>query len=140
MFIRRLTIYLSGILFLVCLIGCSSSEEASNKDEKSEEDEVYVFDEVPMEDKPLNETESPEITRSYVIQIGAFSSKEHADKFAKESTILLSEETDVEFNEQNSMYVVILNKVFNSREAALYERNKLWQFDQFRDAWLREIK
>ena len=121
-------------------MACSSSDEATKTDESTEEDEVYVFDEVPLDEAPANEIEYPEINRTYVIQIGAFSSKDNADKFAEESTILLSEEIDVDYNDRTSMYVVTLNRVFNSREAALYERNKLWQFDQFRDAWLREVK
>ena len=128
------------ITLLLIFFGCSSSEEASKTDEKTEEDEVYVFDEVPIDDTPPIETESPEISRTYVIQIGAFSSKGNADKFAEESTIILSEDVIVDYNERISMYVVTLNRVFDSREAALYERNKLWQFDQFRDAWLREVK
>ena len=137
---QRLIIFLTGIVILVCLVGCSPSEETTKTDEKPEEDEIYVFDEVPIDDVPADEVESPEIKRTYIIQIGAFSSKENADKFAEESTMLLSEEIEVDFNERISMYVVTLSRVFNSREAALYERNKLWQFNQFRDAWLREVK
>ena len=119
-----------------CIEACATRA----RDEKPEEDEIYVFDEVPIDDVPADEVESPEIKRTYIIQIGAFSSKENADKFAEESTMLLSEEIEVDFNERISMYVVTLSRVFNSREAALYERNKLWQFNQFRDAWLREVK
>jgi len=120
--------------------GCSSSDETTKNEEEKSEDELYIFDAVPIDDTPTSEIEQKEIQRNYVIQIGAFSSKENADKFAEESKVLLSEEVKVDFNERISMYVVTLSRIFGSRTAALNQRNKIWRYNQFSDAWLREVK
>ena len=133
-----LKIFTSGISLLF-FISCSSSDQTT--EEESGENEVYVFDEVPIDDSPtIDAGESKEIERNYVIQIGAFSSKENADKFAEDSKIILSEDVNVDYNERTNFYVITLSRIFKSRNEAINRRNELWTFNQYRDAWLREVK
>ena len=126
------------VVLLLFSISCSSSKQTA--DEESGDNGVYIFDAVPIDDTPTNEFEQKEIQRNYVIQIGAFSSKENADKFAEESKTLLGEDVKVDYNERISMYVVVLSRIFESRSSALNQRDKLWKYNQFSDAWLKEVK
>ncbi len=127
-----------GVLLLLS-VSCSSSKQ--NTDEESGDNDVYVFDEVPIDDNPTFDVVAPkEVERNYVIQIGAFSSKENADKFAEESKIILSEGVKVDYNERMRLYVITLTRIFESRTMAVNRRNDLWKYEQFRDAWLREVK
>ena len=127
-----------GILLLFS-VSCSSSKQIT--DEQKAEDEIYVFDEVPIDDsQPFDVLPPKEVERNYVIQIGAFSSKDNADKFAEESKIILSEDVKVDYNERISLYVVTLSRIFNSRMSATIRRNDLWRYKEFSDAWLKEVK
>ncbi len=119
-----LKIFTLGILILFS-VSCSSSKQ--NTEEERGDNGVYVFDEVPFDDTPTIEIEQKEINRKYVIQIGAFSSKENADKFAEESKIILSENVKVDYNERISLYVITLTRIFNSRTMAVNKRNELWK-------------
>jgi hypothetical protein len=135
MFIKFFTL---GVLLLFS-VSCSSSKQ--NTDEDSSNNDVYVFDEVPVDDsQPSDILPAKEIERNFVIQIGAFSSKQNADKFAEESKIILSEDVNVEFNERINLYVVTLSRIFNSRIAAVNRRDELWRYKEFSDAWLKEVK
>ena len=137
MFIKFFTL---GILLLFS-VSCSSSDETSKNEEEKAEDQIYIFDEVPIDDSQTSEVQPPnDFERNYTIQIGAFSSKQNADKFAEESKIILSEDVNVEFNERISLYVVTLSRIFNSRIAAVNRRDELWRYKDFSDAWLKEVK
>ena len=81
-----------------------------------------------------------EVERNYIIQIGAFSSKQHAEQFAQESNIILSEDVKVEYDERINLYVVTLSRIFTSRAAAANKRDQLWRYKEYSDAWLKEIK
>ena len=132
-----LILFTFSVLILISF-SCSSSKQ--NNEEEKGEDEIYIFDEVPLDDSTPDVIVPKEIERNYVIQIGAFSSKENADKFAYKSKLILSEEVTVDYNERINMYVVTLTRIFNSRTTAMNQRDELWKYEQFSDAWLREVK
>ena len=132
-----LILFTFSVLILISF-SCSSSKQ--NNEEEKGEDEIYIFDEVPLDDSTPDVIVPKEIERNYVIQIGAFSSKQNADKFADKSKLILSEEVTVDYNERINMYVVTLTRIFNSRTTAVNQRNELWKYKQFSDAWLREVK
>jgi hypothetical protein len=135
MFIKFFTL---GVLLLFS-ISCSSSKQNTNED--ISDNDVYVFDEVPINESQPSDVQPPnDFERNYIIQIGAFSSKQNADKFAEESKIILSEDVNVEFNERINLYVVTLSRIFNSRIAAVNRRDELWRYKEFSDAWLKEVK
>ena len=132
-----LILFTFSVLILVSF-SCSSSKQ--NNEEEKGENEIYIFDEVPLDDSTPEVNVPKEIERNYIIQIGAFSSKQNADNFADKSKLILSEEVTVDYNERINMYVVTLTRIFNSRTTAVNQRNELWKYKQFSDAWLREVK
>jgi hypothetical protein len=126
---------------LLIVFGCSSSEETTSEEKQKAEDEIYIFDEVPIDDtQPSDDSAPKEIDRKFVIQIGAFSSIQNANKFAQESTIILSEDVKVDYDNRTSLYVVTLSRIFNSRMSATIRRNELWRYKEFSDAWLKQVK
>lgn len=133
-----LLVLFTFIVLILISFSCSSSKQ--NNEEEKGEDEIYIFDEVPLDVSTPDVIVPKEIERNYVIQIGAFSSKQNADKFADTSKLILSEEVTIDYNERINMYVVTLTRIFNSRTTAVNQRNELWKYKQFSDAWLREVK
>jgi len=71
------------VIFGLFLISCSSSEEIGK--DKENEDEIYIFDEVPPEDSYTFEKPTNNVNLIYVIQVGAFSTRERAELFAGKS-------------------------------------------------------
>jgi hypothetical protein len=130
------------ILFLILFVtSCSSSDETTKKEDQKAEDEIYVFDEVPIDDSQPSDVLPPTaVEKDYVIQIGAFSTKQNADIFAQESNTILSEDIKVDYDERLRLFVVTLSRVFNSRAAAANRRDELWKYKEFSDAWLKEVK
>lgn len=120
------------------IYGCSSSEKST--DEKKNEEE-YIFDEVPADD--IYNFESPDTNQSdllYVIQIGAFTTKDKAEQFARESRIKTGNNLKVSFSERVNLFVVHIDPPFPTKKEAEDVRNKLWQTNDFRDAWIVTIR
>ena len=134
----KVTIYISWIiLLLLFLAGCSSSEETT---EKKEYDSTYVFDEVPESD--IITFDTPETKDSdvlYVIQIGAFTTKEKADEFANQSKAIIGKNVKVSFSQRVNLYVVHIDPPYKSKAEAESVRNSLWQLNGFQDAWIVTI-
>jgi len=136
----RRSFYLSTILLLFILIACSSSEK-STKDGNSDNNQNYIFDKIPTE-KDLNIEDSLKSSADYyyLIQIGAFASKRGANKFARMSEKNLSEKIVVDFSDKVNLYTVRLKRKFNNRYDAEKLRDKLRQQEEFKDAWVVELK
>ncbi len=117
--------------------GCSSSDQSTQNVNK---DSVYVFDEIPPDTTskiPEPKVESPNFpVKYYIIQIGAFTTKERADEFAAKSKNLIKENLDIEYGDNVKLYVVQLTPFYTSRNQAEKMRNSLWKMKQFKDAWI----
>ena len=139
----KILISLFFLMVLGLLIsGCSASQETTEK-EKEEEAEVFVFDEVPE-----NVTQVPEVKTTtpdpqppyFIVQIGAFTSKDKADSFAVESRQITNNEVEVKFSGAVNLYVVQVKPYFKTRAEAESVRNKLWNTEGYQDAWIITVQ
>ena len=74
---------------------------------------------------------SPNVQGKF-IQIGAFSTKEHAEQFAQNASKKLNQETAVTYNQKLNLYKVYINQKFNSekqRENVLSSIRSQYAFD-----------
>lgn len=131
--VKMMNIMLAAAMVLSLCTACSSSEETTKTDKGNE---PYIFDEIPPEDTYVFETPVSSSKEYYLVQIGAFSTKERAELFAAESKRILGFNLKVDYNSNVGLYVVQLEEIFNSREAAAAVRDKLWQYEKFNDAWV----
>ncbi|GAB4297135.1 MAG: hypothetical protein Kow0098_21040 [Ignavibacteriaceae bacterium] len=130
------------LILPVLFAACSSSTETTNNDEKKSGEEVYIFDEIPA-DTTLNFPEPikyPSIDQTYyVVQIGAFTTKQRAEKFAEDSRGKISEKINIAYSDAVNLFVVQIGKLFTSRYEAEKLRNQLWQTGDFNDAWILTV-
>ncbi|GBD86727.1 sporulation related domain protein [bacterium BMS3Abin03] len=75
-----------------------------------------------------------------MIQIGAFASRRGANDFARMSENKLSEKIVVDFSDKVDLYTVQLKRKFDNRYDAERLRDKLRQQEEFKDAWVVELK
>ena len=125
-------------LISIIIAGCSSTTETT--DEKS--DEVYVFDEVrsdstfeltdPMQYPSLGVT-------YYVVQIGAFTTKERAENFLNESKYKINHSLNIAYSKEVNLYVVQLSSAYTSKSDAEKIRNEIWKMNDFKDAWILTV-
>jgi len=143
--------YLISVVFLsFILAACSATQKTTEnaKDESSpgnKKDSVYVFDEVKTP-QPVKTTEkqnaqqndeSQNITYTYyVVQVGAFSTKDRADEFVAKNKNKVQDEMNISFNPAVNLYVVQLATHYSSHDEAENMRNQLWKMSEFKDAWI----
>jgi cell division septation protein DedD len=125
-----LVVFLIGVF----LSGCTTSQQSTD-----EEEQVYVFDEIPKE----NTIEAPKTGQYpnldqayYVVQIGAFTTKDRAETFADMSRSKLNNEINISYSEQVNLYVVQITPFYKSKEEAESVKNKLRTYPEFSDAWI----
>jgi len=139
-------IFIYSILFAACSTTQQTTKETEQKTEvATKKDSLYVFDQVPAV-QPVKDTTKAEFQKNiepqslgatfYLVQIGAFSTKEAANEFAGKSRTRISEEIKVSFNPSVNLFVVQLAHQFPSHEEAEAERNILWKMPEFKDAWI----
>jgi len=133
----KIILTLAVIGFCV-FVSCSSSEETQVK--KQETDSLYIFDEIPPEDVFKFESPTQQSVDVYVVQIGAFSNLERAKDFAESSRAILNKDIKVEFNEKKNLYVVWIHPSFQERNKAEAFRNELWNYEEFKDAWIVTVE
>lgn len=130
----RIILSTISILFLFVLFsGCSGSQQSS------EEDQVYVFDQIPKENtiEAPKTGEYPDINETYyVVQIGAFTTKERADSFAEMSKLKLKNEIDITYNESVKLFVVQVIPFYKSKKEAELVRDEIRMNPDFNDAWI----
>ena len=124
------------VIFSLFLFSCSSSEEIG----KEKEDEIYIFDEVPPEDSYTFEKPTNNVNLNYVIQIGAFSTRERAELFAGKSRRDLNRGIAIIYNDDVNLFVVRLEEMFKSKVEAERVRANLWQMEEYNDAWIIPIR
>ncbi len=144
----KLYISLSLIIAAVILASCGQSQQAvktsssASTQEQSKKDSLYVFDQVPTsnvqtkQDTALASQPAKTLTTYYVVQIGAFSTKERADEFAEQSRNKIKGEIVVKFDNSVNLYVVRVAKDYTTHEEAEQERNEIWKTGSFSDAWI----
>ncbi len=134
----KIIIYSSCFIYLILFFsGCSSSEESTKKETA---DSTYVFDEVPESD--IITFDTPETKYAdvlYVIQIGAFTTKDKAEEFANQSKAQIGKNVKVSFSQRVNLYVVHIDPPYKSKAEAESVRNSLWQLNGFQDAWIVTI-
>ena len=126
------------LIFSLFFIYCSSSEEIGK--EKEKEDEIYIFDEVPPEDSYKFEKPGINAKLHYVIQIGAFSTRERAELFAEKSRINLNRGMVIRYNDDVNLFIVRLEKIFSSKVEAERVRANLWQIEEYKKAWIKPFE
>lgn len=143
--------YYAGIILILSIIlaACSTTQQTTKEAEQKSQpapkkDSLYVFDQVPT--VPPKDTTKEEIQNNmepeslgatfYLVQIGAFTTKEAADEFAAKSRTKINEGIKVSFNSTINLYVVQVAQHYSSHEDAETERNILWKIPEFKDAWI----
>jgi len=133
------------ILFVVfTFAGCSSSSETIKEDEQNNSQEIYVFDDVAAEDTlnlagtdsvEVNENVPSDTTKQFIVQVGAFNTKEAAEKFVASNKAKINFEMQISYNGNVKLYVIQLPALDNRIEAESI-RNKLWATENFHDAFI----
>ncbi len=132
-------IMLLVILFSVYLAGCSAPQEISDNTE-TENDNTYVFDEIPVDS--TIKVEPKEVVREtnkashYVVQIGAFTTRQKAELFLKKSKEIISDDILVDYSHEVNLFVVQLSEKFINKNDAVKKRNSLKIREEFKDAWV----
>ena len=132
--------FLPILFFIFCLLlaaGCSPSEKSSKK---GNEDETYVFDEIPIEEEPVNEKVKNYVEYNYFIQLGAFATEHNAELYASQCTEYISEELEVVYNDITNLYVVRIKSFFHTQLEAERVRDRIRKNEKFLDAWIGKIK
>jgi len=134
-------IFIFYVLIIVALSACSSSKDNSDIFNTNSSDSLYVFDSVPIDSINYETTVLPTISnvKLYIVQIGAFSTKDKAEYFAAQSKNKIKFDIDIAFSNSVNLYVVQLKPFYNKKEDAESVRNNLWAMDTFKDAWILTV-
>jgi cell division septation protein DedD len=125
-------LFLLSILF-VFFVGCTASKQSD------EEDKVYVFDDIPKENtiEAPKTGEYPNLDQTYyVVQIGAFTSKERAESFTDLAKVKIKNEIKITYNDALKLYVVQITPFYKSKKEAELVRDEIRQVPEFSDAWI----
>ncbi|MCK9211256.1 MAG: SPOR domain-containing protein [Ignavibacteriaceae bacterium] len=136
---RKIFLLLISFSFLM-IIGCASSNE-QKKDEGEIQKEEYVFDATAV-DSTVNpavvKTDTSavnEAVKKFVVQIGAFTTKDRADERAEFAKKKLSREIIISYSEEFKLYVVQLTPFATKAEAESVKK-ELWKTKDFKDAFI----
>lgn len=151
-----------SLIFLTAfLFACASSEETTQQTEKKEP-EIYVFDdvnkddttkvEIPKQTEAKPEEPKPEVksapvikdslsmtAKKFIVQVGAFTTKERAQAFVKENQTKIAYIMSITLRDSDKHFVVRLLP-FASREDAEKVRNNIWQVPSFKDAFIISLE
>lgn len=122
------------VIVTVILLSCTASQSSTNDNES-----IYVFDEQKNDEKidVKKGGEFPNIDETYfVVQIGAFTTKERAEKFAEMSKSRINQDIIITYSENNNLYLVQLTPFYKSRQEAELVRGELKAMQEFSDAWI----
>lgn len=136
---RNKYVMLLVMLLSIFMAACSAPEEISDNSD-SEKDETYVFDEIPLdstiETEPKNVLRETRQASHFVVQIGAFTTRQKAELFLKKSSEKISDEILVVYSYEVNLFVVQLSEKFTNKNDAVKKRNSLKILDDFKDAWV----
>lgn len=133
----KIIISSSLLLFLTTFfIGCTTSQKSSG------EDQIYVFDDIPKEntiDAPKT-GEYPNLNQTYyVVQIGAFTTKEKAEAFAEMSRAKLKNNISITYSDTVKLYVVQITPFYKTKKESELVRDEIRLNSEFSDAWIVTI-
>ena len=132
------------LLFLPLLFqltSCSSSKQSTDIN-SDKTDSLYVFDNIPVDStKDENLVVIPKISnvKLYIVQIGAFTTKEKAEDFTDKIRNKINYNIEIEYSQSVNLYVVQIKPFYDKKEDAEAVRNKLWKIDEFKDAWILTV-
>lgn len=130
----KLYFYSISILFLIfSFFGCTGSQQSTD------EDKVYVFDEIPKENtiEAPKTGEYPNLSETYyVVQIGAFTTKDRADQFAEMSKTKIKNDISITYSDAVKLYVVQITPFYKSKKEAELVRDEIKINPEFSDAWI----
>jgi cell division protein FtsN len=132
---------LAGLIFsfavILLLPSCASKEVT--KDDTPKKDTVYVFDQVAPDTvkKQAPPVENTTVqTPYYLVQIGAFSTRDKAESFSGIAKTKLNYDVKIKYNDVIKLFVVQLSPPFSSRPEAEKVRNDIRQYKEYNDAWI----
>ncbi len=129
---KRISILL--LIVTVIHLSCTASQSTTADNES-----IYVFDEQKNDEKidVKKGGEFPNIEETYfVVQIGAFTTKERAEKFAEMSKSRINHDIIITYSENNNLYLVQLTPFYKSRQEAELLRDEIKLIPEFNDAWI----
>ena len=134
-------IFVFYIFIVIFLSACSSSKDNADIFKTNSADSLYVFDSVPIDSIKNENFAIPAISnvKLYIVQIGAFTTKDKAELFAANSKKKINYDIDIAFSNSVNLYVVQLKPFYNKKEDAEMVRNKLWTMDDYKDAWILTV-
>ena len=137
---KILTGLIISLAVLLLLPSCSSKEVT--KDNTPKKDTVYVFDQVSPD--TVKRSIPPVVTStvstpSYLIQIGAFSSREKAETFTDIARKKLNHDFTINYSDNIKLFVVQVAPPYSSRSEAEKVRDEIKQIQDYRDAWIVTI-
>lgn len=142
-------VFIKYIVLSIIIIACSSVEKTT-KESESKPLNVYVFDNVEKIDSVRNNDENADsiiakelINKKankpeYIIQLGAFSSKEKAEMFVNENQNKTEFKLNIIFKKELNVYAVQLSP-FNSILEAEKVRDNLQKINSFKNAYIITI-
>lgn len=139
------------LVFSLFLFACSASEDI--QEQSDADDNVYVFDdaqtkpdtnetvtfELPPPVEEVQEPEQPTIVYDYYVQVGAFSTKDRADKFISKAQKLTSEPLNV-FYDNEKKYFLVQTNLLSERAPADILLKELLKQEEFKDAFIRKVR
>jgi hypothetical protein len=145
---KRIISSLSTLILFPLLLSACSSTQQTTQTKTEPKDSLYVFDKVPVDTtKPLilskeaaPAEESQNIqniqTPYYLVQIGAFTSKDRAQEFVDKTQSLLNQQVKITLNPDINLFVVRLAKIYTTHDNAEKVKDNLRQQEAFKDAWV----
>ena len=135
-------VYSSLFLMIFLVIACSAPEQTTKPDQNKEA-KIYPSEEIKRVDTVKTEIvtpvqpneEKPKNTPKFIVQVGAFTSKERAETFMRDNQGKIAQKMGVSFNDKVQLYVVRLPEL-DTRDEAEKLRNDLWKIPEFKDAFI----
>ncbi len=128
------------------LSACGGTKQVTEEQKQNpKSDSVYVFDQpmAPTQKDTLEvqpKVSPPELeVKYYIVQIGAFTTKEKAEEFADAARKELKNKIEISFSNNVNLYVVQLSPPYSEKQEAERVRNELWKNYKFKDAWILTV-
>jgi len=142
-----------SLVLLVFFIASCTSTQQSIEENKNQNPEVYVFDNVEKIDTASNNAipfqdsvaaaipplEEKIRSQKFIVQVGAFSTKERAERFVSENKSKVEYEMNISHNSNTNLFVVQFPP-FDNRETAENVRNKIWKISSFSDVFIITVE
>jgi len=152
---NKMKIIFSIMFYLSILFwaACASSEQTQIT---KKEPDVYVFDDIKKDEVKLTDslmnvppvqevkaeplkTQQASLLKKFVVQLGAFTSKEKAEKFISENKNKTDLLMSIVYRDQVKLFAIQIPP-YETKEEAEKVRNSLWQIPSFKDAFILTLE